>query len=449
MDPRETVMKYNGPRLPIYYNQFFNPNVCHVCKSIGAGNLIQCDQCRMIFYCNEEHRQVHKTQHQEICEIIVKHPTVIPQLDKACEPLTLCRWIRAKRKCIKLLKQILLRHLEPYEEEMIMCAKSCFICYLSNSSRMSTERSLQVCKKCYSANYCIRHKFYFTREHKQFDCRQLKLLLNTSIATMTNAPVELTQDFMKFLGYPNLEDPLIDTVQLISRFLTNTNKMRKASPYWTADDYVLSDWVSGPLTLYHVINTEQLFRTRVTDVFIVHIINATFVNKNHLFAWELLLHCVLEIRQLNIIMVGVRLKPSYIKYKLCQTCCDSNKKLSVTSVSQFYHDYANSSEFKQPNVIVLSEIKLDASQWWSKCIREIQVQACPLLLACSDVLLADNNIRKINQILGTNVMLHREIKNRFSSHAPRRDFQTDDLCYYNRHIVIYKTLNDFRVFSRY
>ncbi|XP_032677174.1 uncharacterized protein LOC116846890 [Odontomachus brunneus] len=56
------------------YNNFFHPNLCHVCKSKDQLKLCF---CYMISYCCETHRVQHESQHKEICKIIISHTCII------------------------------------------------------------------------------------------------------------------------------------------------------------------------------------------------------------------------------------------------------------------------------------------------------------------------------------------------------------------------------------
>ncbi|XP_011139396.1 uncharacterized protein LOC105183155 isoform X2 [Harpegnathos saltator] len=62
-----TVYTDFGTLEPYQYNSFFHPNLCHVCKLRNNGNLIECNQCRLISYCSEEHRLLHESEHSRIC----------------------------------------------------------------------------------------------------------------------------------------------------------------------------------------------------------------------------------------------------------------------------------------------------------------------------------------------------------------------------------------------
>lgn len=426
-------MKYIGPYISKYYNQFFNPNICHVCKSEDINNLTLCDRCYMISYCSERHKTIHQTQHKEICELIVRFATEKPWIVNTYGPVNLYRWGKAKKKFMKLIGQNLFRQLEPYEEQMFMSIKCCFTCY--------KLYGISVCKKCYSVNYCNEHAQNFRKNHGQFTCTQLTLSLNISIATMTDLPARLTHNFFKFVDnevsnlYPD------DTLLLIMNFL-RTKKEERAIVKWTAADYVLSDYISEPLTLFYGVKSAELLHPlHAIDVFIVHIIVTNSLDKNYLPAWKLFLHGFPKIQKLVIIMIGLKLKPEYSYDELCEFSNSGTKILSFIFIPNLYHVYAASSKYMRPNVIVGYQIGFDQEKTWPKCIKAVQAQACPLFLTCSDGFLVHKCVREIQKILNTDTP-HLELKNLFKSLAPHRDLWADDVYYRNTHIIIYKNLNN-------
>lgn len=45
---------------------YFNPNVCHICKSTFK-NIKKCSGCKMISYCSKEHQKLHWSSHKALC----------------------------------------------------------------------------------------------------------------------------------------------------------------------------------------------------------------------------------------------------------------------------------------------------------------------------------------------------------------------------------------------
>ncbi|EFN78537.1 hypothetical protein EAI_02357, partial [Harpegnathos saltator] len=125
----------------------FNPNICHVCKSVNAetSSYILCDQCCLISYCNVEHKMAHYVEHKDICKIITQLSKVRPQEDdKRYKDWQ--EWIQSRRELIESIKHRLDRPIEPYEEQMFLWSKSCNVCH--------QQAELKTCQMCFSVNYC-------------------------------------------------------------------------------------------------------------------------------------------------------------------------------------------------------------------------------------------------------------------------------------------------------
>ncbi|EFN89205.1 hypothetical protein EAI_07708, partial [Harpegnathos saltator] len=123
---------------------------------------LTCDQCKMISYCGEKHKQMHYTQHMEFCAVIQKLLKSYPYFWATLE-LNLEDWIQSRKELVHLTKQELSRALKPYEEQMITLAKSCNIC--------RRQEDLISCWRCFSANYCPHH----IDDIQKHNCQELRL----------------------------------------------------------------------------------------------------------------------------------------------------------------------------------------------------------------------------------------------------------------------------------
>ncbi|XP_032682836.1 uncharacterized protein LOC116849620 [Odontomachus brunneus] len=129
------------------YNSFFHENICHVCKKVNNGSFISCKRCNMISYCTIEHRLMHRPQHMQICENINRFLRE-NEIRRDCA-LSLTNWITLRQQFLSSIKKWIPRKLKPYEEQMILFAKSCSICH--------RQINLEHCRTCYSEYYCIDH----------------------------------------------------------------------------------------------------------------------------------------------------------------------------------------------------------------------------------------------------------------------------------------------------
>lgn len=51
-------------------NNLYYQNSCHICRS-RPESLLACKRCGMIFYCGEQHRKEHWTQHRDFCKVVI------------------------------------------------------------------------------------------------------------------------------------------------------------------------------------------------------------------------------------------------------------------------------------------------------------------------------------------------------------------------------------------
>ncbi|XP_032676960.1 uncharacterized protein LOC116846790 [Odontomachus brunneus] len=300
-NPNKEVIKYRGQCTAEYYNQFFNPNLCHVCKSVDKGNLILCDQCCLISYCSEEHKIIHHPYHEKICAIIAQIVQVKPQQD-TCKFSDWQQWVQSRKLLMELVQNELDDKMEPYVQHMILWPKSCYICH--------QQVKLQVCQRCFSANYCDEHANVFRKTHNGVKCDRLVLLLNIDIETISDNTKNISYKFLQFV---NETSCFIEMLEFCMEYILIR---RRRDIDWLAKDYVRSDYLSGPLTVYSGFKRAQLFHILKQEYVVIHIIASNSIKRDNLPAWEILLHLIPEIRKLHIIMVGSELTDYFGQHSL-------------------------------------------------------------------------------------------------------------------------------------
>ncbi|XP_032685250.1 uncharacterized protein LOC116850741 isoform X2 [Odontomachus brunneus] len=197
----EGIITFDGPYTADKYNQFFNPNVCHVCK-LPSKNLIPCNQCYMIFYCSENHERIHKDSHLNFCRNLAK---IIDKSDwNLCEDLT--KWLSSRTKIItKMTVRKMIK--DSIDINVIIFAKSCYKCH--------RQINLKPCIICFSANYCDDHQMLFNLEHKNI-CKELLLVLNINIACMKSNLLHLCLRKLEFTKFPDAR-PYHNMITFINR----------------------------------------------------------------------------------------------------------------------------------------------------------------------------------------------------------------------------------------
>ncbi|XP_014469170.1 PREDICTED: uncharacterized protein LOC106741554 [Dinoponera quadriceps] len=372
---------------PDTYNRWFNPNICHVCKSPST-NLLSCDLCGMISYCSEEHKEINRPQHTEICSIMVSILNEESQR-KSCQ-FILKAWIHSRIEFIRSINRQLKRKAEQYEMEMVIFARSCVICH--------RQTDLHACLTCFSANYCTEHEEDFKRHHSA-TCRKILLGLNLDI----NFPQGFLHPIILNM-FPDERRPVTDMLTFVRELIhVQPNVTGNIEPvwHWSALDYFYSDYASDPLTLYFGLRGADLshFPNITTSAFVVHITAAYSMHKDCLPAWELFIHFSPHIKNLKVILIGQELQTEYNVINLCEICTRKGKSFSFECHSTLYHIYVSDVAYPRPNVIIWFQANLTLKKECVELISKLWGQGCPLLLTTKSQFTAEQNINEIQQVL--------------------------------------------------
>ncbi|XP_032678500.1 uncharacterized protein LOC116847521 [Odontomachus brunneus] len=430
------VLTFYGPYTEDKYNQFFNPNVCHVCKQ-RKKDLITCNRCYMISYCSEEHKAIHRNSHSKICTIIAR---VITETSFWNMYASLEEWIESRKRILhQVISNLYPRYIQQYEIEMIMCAKSCCVCF--------RQASVKLCNTCYSANFCDDHQLLVNILIHKKCCDDLLLLLEMNINHI-NGYMEhiLHKDRYKFSEFPEARS-YDDTVTFISNYVrinyhlsVDTIKLKTSVPniYWSIDQYIYSDYTSGPLTLYYALQESNLISLSTNRLkYIIHVIDVNkTVNILCLKMWHIFLHLFSRTKELYIVFINSLKFESSDLGSVCSMCARYKQQIFVRSVSGPYHDFVHLDSFEKPNVIILFEIECLFIGTWFDSIEAIVAQECPLLLTADSENTVQENVNKIEIKTGINRnRLYRE--NKFRGYMPHRNYTTGGLYYRNAHFIMY------------
>ncbi|EFN81815.1 hypothetical protein EAI_15210, partial [Harpegnathos saltator] len=347
--------------------QFFNPNICHVCKKVDEGNFVSCDSCGLISYCSEEHKTHHRTEHVKIC-------TVIPQLLQEKLQRYTCRfsdwqqWIQSRTELLESVEKNIGHVLEPYEKQTILWSKSCDVCH--------KQVQLKTCQRCFSINYCNEHEEVFRTKHRGSNCDDLVLLLNIDIKTISDRTSNMSYGFLQFVN----ENSKFETMlEFCIEFVISR---RKNHMDWLTRDYVRSDYLSDPLTIYSGLDRIDFLKNIIGQCVVIHIVAANSVDVNSLPVWEILLHLLPKIKRLVIVLINPKLHKNIIYQNLCKRCNEEKKVLSFISIPMLYHDFISSpsEDYNSPNAIVGFDAKFNKEKTWDKSLEAIQGSYCPLVL---------------------------------------------------------------------
>ncbi|XP_032685221.1 uncharacterized protein LOC116850724 isoform X1 [Odontomachus brunneus] len=427
------VMIFCGPYTQDKYNQFFNPNVCHVCKR-PSGDLLTCNICNLISYCSEEHKEIHRILHSEFCIAVAK---IITEKSFSDTYPSLEHWMASRDDILQRIQPSLSRYVYQYEKEMILFAKTCYVCY--------RQINISPCNTCYSANFCNDHQIecsVWDRHGKE--CGEMLVLLNMNIGNMTSDIIETSiNENRKFCEFPNYKN-FHDNVTFINSYVLSKNPytLRKmlddpnSTLVWTFQQYVYSDAVSNPLTLFYALNESNLlYDTMMTIKYIVHLIDGNRIDVISLQIWHIFLHFSRRIKELHIVLIKSPIFESRDLGSLCAKCRLHKQKLYVKYVSETYYTYVRSESYEPPNVIIL-QTRISSMGTWLGSITAIIAQKCPLLLTADTEMTVKGNINKIEEVTGeTKKRLYR--KNKFRGCSPYRNYVTGRCCYRNAYFIMY------------
>lgn len=410
------------------YSKFFNPNMCHVCKKSDQGNVVTCNQCYMISYCNIEHKQKDHSNHEQICTVMQNLLKSHPYFWLTVQ-LSLEKWSQTRREFVNLLKKALSRDLKPYEEQMILFAKSCLICH--------QQVNIYPCKKCWSVNYCLDHVKDFESSHRS-NCKDFQLHLMLCLELRCTTIPTITFDL-----FPSENKPF-DDMQTFCEHYVSRGYYHARQYTWTTVDYYYSDYVSGPLSLYYGMKSIFCWNAVIIPApcYIIHIIAASTIDSEYMPHWELILHLLPHVKQLKIVLIGTELSNKNEDIPLCFKCdtvCE--RKFSFECRNMFYHHYVGSNFYLRPNVIIGFQADLNKWDALSILCEKIEELKCPLVLTAKSKIKSEENENLIKIVLrNSNVRSAFQGENPFSSGKPYRDLEANDVFYRNKYVVVYQTL---------
>lgn len=348
----------NSWKVAVNYNRFFNPNVCHVCKFFST-NLVVCPWCCLISYCSYEHTNWHQGQHKNFCKVLLK----LNEQVRNTRSVTLEQWIELKKTNVRLVRKKLARELKPDEEQILLLAKSCFICYRQNNLTLA-------CKICLSVNICNDHILNpFTH-----NCPDLAfcMVLNKLEAVADRSNERISDEFLNIT---------MKSVNSMSSYFQNCLGYLSNISGWSSNAILYSNYFSKPLTLlYAMADTDLLYELPSNNPFIIHIIAGTLVDRFSLLAWEIILHQLLSDLSLSGVIICPKLQEKSVNVELCEVCTLNNKKFLYTRVPVTYSNYVLCKAYAQPNIIVGFDVDFADNKIWTAIELALVCQKKPLVL---------------------------------------------------------------------
>lgn len=372
-----------------------------------------CRGCRMISYCNREHRREHLPQHKTLCEAI---KDVLSGKYMNTAKISFEEWTVIRNECKNAVSTKLQRCLKRYETQMFWFPKACVICYRQNE--------LTDCDNC-PASFCNKHK---NRPEHTNDCEALKLCFEIDIVDVERVE--------------GLEVDVFDNAfHDMTSFLETCVVRRSHNLSTRIVKTIYSEYLTKPLTLLFAM--KQLNLHLIDGNLVVHVIASRLCDITDFISWwEVVLHEMPLLMSITIISIGPNLKSIKSKNEtLCDDCIKMKKKIVYEYYPMFYRVYVRTEDFKKPDVIVGFNVhyykfynKNKLSKEWMASARALMKQNCPYILTLL-MLLPDTMKKRANTancIFAGN--------NPFMSLRPHRCVFSDNLCYNNHYLMIYKNI---------
>lgn len=417
---KSKVFEYKGK---LSYNDFFNPNICHICKRRSTGYFIPCKLCELVYYCDCNLANLHCNEHNQICQLIYKH--LSDRLPDVKNKFKYWReWMESRKELLQIVQKDLDREMKEFEKQIILFSKHCIKCH--------KQVELQTCERCLSVNYCMKHAEYFRMEHTEDDCDKLAILLNVKIARSSSGMANvLNKKYERFFSSSYLSKE--NNIENMHTLFRECGQFSASLPLWTSSNYVMTDYISEPLTVYHVLQKLKFSDSKCT----VHIIDANSVNNLGMQAWEILFHLLPELRLLVIVLIGPNLKNYDVHdIKCCGKC--QNKNFYTFVESKSYYDFLriiDKNNNKKPNIIVGFHAEL--YEGWEKCIEAMSTQECPLVLTALSKQQANKNKQMIEKVTSKYNNKSFITLNNFHSYVPQIEIETGEIYLRHEMLTIY------------
>ncbi|KAL1402675.1 hypothetical protein pipiens_005996, partial [Culex pipiens pipiens] len=267
---------------------------CQVCKN-PLRNIVQCETCRMVSYCNEDHRRSDLGPHKDLCAVIVELATRRGgHIYNMAHKLTDDEYRNLRVHTLNQSEQMLRRPLQAFEREILLFPRTCS----SPSCREWRQNLLSECKDCRQVSFCTDHPDHLPAAHKQW-CKSYflfqKLILRQKILGRIEPVLPVRIASKSFTVPPNIDE-------VMKLLYKNSTVLRDECAYAT-----LTQIATAPLTALH--GYLQTGLKPSSETFTIHLVGAELqFEGDTLDKWEaFFLHIVPEITELRIVFVGPEL----------------------------------------------------------------------------------------------------------------------------------------------
>uniref|UniRef100_A0A1Q3FK86 Putative vegetative cell wall protein gp1 n=1 Tax=Culex tarsalis TaxID=7177 RepID=A0A1Q3FK86_CULTA len=401
---------------------------CQVCKN-PLRNIVQCETCRMVSYCNEDHRRSDLGSHKDLCAVIVELATRRGgHIYNMAHKLTDDEYRNLRVHTLNQSEQMLRRPLQAFEREILLFPRTC----CSPNCREWRQNLLSECKDCRQVSFCTEHPDHLPPSHKQW-CKSYflfqKLILRQKILGRIEPVLPVRIASKSFTVPPNIDE-------VIKLLYKNSNALRDECVYAT-----LTQIATGPLTALHgYLQTGR----KPTETFTIHLVGAELqFEGDTLDKWEaFFLHIVPEITELRVVFVGPELNVENLpidiisRIRMCRRCRLQCRNVKFDfQCRRFYHDFwQDSTPSPTPDLICFFNPGLHRStgfgslDTWPKTIAAATGAGCPLVVTAYTEYECPLDLARLRKESKRPLeLVQPPVPNPFASQRPERNFISEQI----------------------
>ncbi|XP_051167840.1 uncharacterized protein LOC127285739 [Leptopilina boulardi] len=392
-------------------------NECFVCKSTETLEI--CGNCNMISYCGSKHQKYDWPKHKEFCNVIscLLKETGLSHIYEKQLNSDLQTWIKERERMSQLIETTLGRSLHLHEEQMILMPRSCFVCHETR------QELLKNCPKCLCVNFCQQHQELNLQHNK--DCLSLKLFHDLDEKIQNPNKLRIIMGILKKIVTITF-DIIPETMEnYLNQFLTNDND---------DDDVILiksciSNILTMPLTLFNAVKKLKLDNR---SELIIHV----RCELPDSIVWELLLHFLPKLSFLKIIFLN-QSECLKTKMKLCNDCCEKEKKLILQMKNLNYENFVEDELYIKPDLLAYmpAEEEEENNSKWENLLEIFSRIGCPLLLTCVTEMKLNRVVENLKMTFWTNLILNEDL-NEFGALEPLREWTNNGVGKLNQFMII-------------
>lgn len=373
---------------------YFNPNVCHICKTTSDG-IKKCKGCNMISYCSKEHQKLHWSSHKDLCKSLQGIKTDLGNyyydtfkfsyktdqhrwiLQTETQPITselessTAKDLTIKNETLGNTNNINLNEnlSDGISDKISQNKVQCVMGFTKNECQNTESLVVQNIQDSFKQKWT---QFKFTlldlsakrmgRNMRNIEkeivlnpkccliCKEsgLQLIMCESCFSVNHCSEHIddkshTAHCEQYKLLFNVNKYLVDKyiadsfayIEKISNFL---------EPYCYEDNleyYELSEYTSYYRTLVHLIKFLNFSQSLLT----LHVVGASEYECSpfSVYLWENIFHQLNFVQSIVIIFVGFHVTNDEYELKLCSKCVESGRKLNIECYQKSYDSYIDTS----------------------------------------------------------------------------------------------------------